>query len=267
MGLIIGGIIVICIGVFLWVANGKKAEKSAKLQLLDTTPIKDIIENFTSITDSMGKGSFSNYVEVKGTAYSDNEILSELTGEALLYSETRVIHEYESLEVKTDNNGKKRKEWVPKEDTVASNNRWAVDFGVKDESGFMLIDPTKSQLHTEHLFEKFEPEEEDNLAKKVSGFAKLSSPSSKAKRTIGYRYREVGIKLGSPLYVAGNANDRNGELKISMSNNKEDDFIVSVKSKDQLLNNLSSAAKGLKIGAYILWAGGAALLIYGIISI
>lgn len=269
MGLIIGGIVLIGIGIILWVLKGKKAGKSVKLELLDTTPIKDIIENFESISGSMGAGSFSNHVEVKGVAHSDQGLRSDLSEEDVVYSQTVVVHEYEKLESSTDTNGKKTQEWVSHTTTVSDNSRWVEGFGVKDSTGFIAITPANSQLHTEKLFEKFEEgeAEESGLSGRLKGIAGgIAGAKSANTRTRGYRYTETGIRLGTPLYVVGNANDRNGGLAITMSQNKGEDFIVSVKTKDQLLGSLSSAVKGLKIGAYIFWVGGAALLVYGIIK-
>jgi len=55
-------------------------------------------------------------------------------------------------------------------------------------------------------------------------------------------------------------------LEITVPKDKKNQFIVSVKSKEELLGNLSSAAKGLKIGAFISFGFAAAAIVYGIIK-
>ena len=237
--------------------------------MMETTPIKDIVENFEHITNSMGSGSFSNHVEVKGKAHADSPLTSELSDEAVVYYCSEVVHEYEKLETKTNSDGKKEKNWVKHQDTVYENKRWAEGFGVKDDKGFIGLNPNKSKLHLENLFSKFEkgePSSDGGVSMKIKGFSISLGSSNNGLRTIGYRYTETGIRMGANLYVVGDANDRDGRLEISLPKDKKSQFILSVKSKEELLGTLSSAAKGLKIGAFISFGLAAAAIVYGIIK-
>lgn len=72
--------------------------------------------------------------------------------------------------------------------------------------------------------------------------------------------------MGTPLFVVGQANDRDGYLEIANPTDKSDPFIVSVKSKNEFIGNLGSAAKGLKIGSIASWVAAAALIGLGIWS-
>ncbi len=271
MGYLIGGALLALLGVILWIVKAKKEAKSQTLEMLETSRIKDVVENYEHISNSMGSGSFSNHVEIKGVAHTDSPLMSELKEEAVVYYCSTVEHEYEKLETKTDSDGKKSKEWVKHQDTVSENKRWADGFGVKDDTGFVAINATKSQLHTETLFTKFEKGEPNPLvgsSLKIKGFSISlgDNNSSNGFRTIGYRYSESGIRVGAKLYVVGDANDRNGTLEISHPKDKKSPFIVSVKSKDDLLGSLSGAAKGLKIGAFISFGLAAVLVVVGIIN-
>lgn len=271
MGYLIGGAVLALLGLILWILKSKKEGKSLTLEMLETSRIKDVVENHEHISNSMGSGSFSNHVEIKGIAHSDSPLQSELKEEAVVYYCSTVVHEYEKLETKTDSDGKKSKEWVSHEDTVSENKRWADGFGVKDDTGFVAIDANKSQLHTEALFSKFEkgePNPSNGLNLKIKGFSISlgGGNTNNGFRTIGYRYTEIGIRLGAKLYVVGDANDRNGSLQISQPKDKKDPFIVSVKSKDDLLGSLTGAAKGLKIGAFISFGLAAVLVVVGIIN-
>lgn len=271
MGLIIGGVVLGILGVILWIVKGKKAGKSASLELMDTSRIQDINENYNEITASMGSGSFTHMVEVKGQAHSDAPLESELSKEQVVYYNAEIEHEYEKLETRTDSDGNKEKKWVKRTETVSENERWADGFGVKDATGFIALDPKKSKFHAEKLysnFEKGDPNKDNGgLSFKIKGFSmNIGSGNNKGIRTIGYRYTETGIRLGTPLYVVGDANDRDGSLQISKPKDKKDQFIVSVKSKDEFLGSIGNAVKGLAIGAYASWAIGAGLLVYGIIS-
>lgn len=268
MGYLIGGGVFAVLGIILWIIKGKKEGKSATLSLMETSRIKDIQENFTEITNSMGSGSFSHMVEVKGQAFSDQPLSADLSGEDAVYVHCHVVHEYEKLEKKKKSDGSMEQHWVKKSDTVSDNKIWANGFGVKDETGFIAIDPAKSKFHDEQLFSKFEKgdPQPNGLHISLKGFKIGFGGGNKGIRTIGYRYTERGIRLGTALYVVGQANDRDGHLEIAKPSDKSDPFIVSVKSKNEFIGNLGSAAKGLKIGAFLSWAGAVALFVMGILA-
>lgn len=269
-GLIITGGVLGVLGLILWIVKGKKEGKSASLSLMETSRIKDVLENYSELTSSMGTGSFSYYAEVKGKAHSDSPLESDFSKESVVYFSSEVVHEYEKLETKTNSDGKKEKKWVKHQDTVSENTRWADGFGVKDDTGFIAVNANKSTFHTEKLhssFEKGEQKSEGGLNLKIKGFSiGIGGSSDKSLKTIGYRYTETGIRLGTNLYVVGDANDREGSLQISKPKEKSDQFIVSVKSKEEMLGSLGSAAKGLAIGAIVSWVGAAALIVFGIIK-
>ncbi len=269
MGFIITGVLLGALGLIMWIFKNKKEGKSLTLEMLETTPIKDIVENFEHITNSMGSGSFTNHVEVKGKAHAASPLTSELSEEEVVYYCAEVVHEYEKLETKTNSEGKKEKNWVKHQDTVSENKRWADGFGVQDSTGFIGLNATKSKLHLEDLFSKFEkgePSQDGGMSLKIKGFSLSLGSANNGLRTIGYRYTEKGIRMGTNLYVVGEANDRDGQLEISMPKDKKNQFIVSVKSKEEVLGSLSSAAKGLKIGAFISFGLAVAAIIYGIIK-
>lgn len=134
----------------------KKRRKVSDSVFNGYTRIKDIEENFTAITNSMGSGSFSHMVEVKWKAYSENPITADLSGEEAVYVHSKVVHEYERLEKKKKSDGTMEQRWVKKQDTVSDNKIWANGFGVKDETGFIAIAPAKLKFHDEQLFSKFE---------------------------------------------------------------------------------------------------------------
>ena len=269
MGYLIGAAVLAALGVVFWVIKGKKEGKSNTLSLMETSRVKDVQENFTEITNSMGSGSFTHMVEVKGKAFADDVLNAELSGEDAVYVHSTVIHEYEKLETQKKSDGSTDQKWVKKKDTVSDNKIWSNGFGVKDDTGFVLVDPAKSKFHDEQLFSKFEKgdPQPNGLHISIKGFTiGLGGNKNKGIRTIGYRYVERGIRLGTPLYVVGQANDRDGHLEISRPSDKKEPFIVSVKSKDEFIGNLGSAAKGLKIGAFVSWAGAAALIVVGLWS-
>ena len=265
MGMLIGGAVVAVVGLILWMLKGKKEGTSAKLELTDTSTIAEVNENFESISGSMGSGSFTHFVELKGAAHSDSPITSELANEAVVYYKSMVEHKYERLENKKDSDGKVTKQWVKHTDVVSENEQWAQGWGVKDSTGFITVDPAKAKLDTEQLMSKFEKGEnqQSGLNIKLGGVSIGLGGGNSGHKTIGYNYKEIGIKMNADLYVLGDANDRDGALRVSKPQDKKQPFIVSTKSEDELVSGLGSSIKGLKIGAYVCWGLGALLVIAG----
>ncbi len=257
---IVGGVLGLT-GIILWLVKNSKEGKSAKLQGVETSQIREVNELFESMRNSAGDGKFAHFVELKGKAHSDSPLTSELAKVPVAYYEAKIVREYERLETKRDSNGRTTQRWVKHTDTVSKNEQWASAFGIKDDTGFIGIDPTRSELHLEQLFSRFEngePTANSTFGSILQGIAMVGSNS----RTIGYRQTELGIRLGSNLYVVGEANDRDGALRVSKPSSSNP-FIVSTKSEEEIVGNLGRSAKGLKIAAIICLVLGVAAAVAG----
>lgn len=269
IGLIIFGAIVAIVGIFLWMSKSKKEGKSGVLSVTETSTVSEINENYESMRNTMGDGNFTHFCEVKGVAHSENPLTSELAKEKCVYYSAKVECQYESLEEKKDAQGKITKTWVKKTDVVSDNTKWADDFGVKDSTGFILINPAKAELHAVQIHSNFEKGEQkkDTMLRVGLGAAALAFGTNKpGHKTIGYRYTETAITLGKDLYVIGDANDKEGKLQMAKPADKKQPFIVSTKSESELAGDLGSSIKGLTIGAYICWGLGAGLAVFGLIK-
>ena len=117
--------------------------------------------------------------------------------------------------------------------------------------------------------EKFERGDNMNsgLNLKLGGLNINLGSTNNGHKTIGYNYREIGIRMNTDLYVIGDANDRDGVLRVSKPKDKGQPFIVSTKSEDEIVSGLGSSIKGFKIGAYICWGLGAALAVAGLLNV
>jgi hypothetical protein len=268
IGLLIGGAVVALIGLFLWMAKSKKEGKSAILSVTETSKVSEINENFESMRSSMGNGNFTHFCEIKGVAWTDTPLTSELAKEKCVYYSSKVVHEYERLEERRDSNGKVTKHWTKKSDVVSDNTKWASGFGIKDDTGFILIDPAKAEIHPSQVHNNFERGEPGNNAANIiaSAITQGLMGSSNTRRTIGYRYTESAILVNTNLYVVGDANDREGRLQVSKPAEKKYPFIVSTKSETELTGDLDSSIKGLRIGAYICWVVGAGIAVFGLVK-
>lgn len=269
MGILIGGVVLAVVGVILWIVKGKKEGKSATLELTDTSKVSGVMETYESLKVTVGDGNFTHFCELKGKAHADSPLKSELAGVDCVYYSSKVIRKYEQREWRKDSQGNKRQQWVKKSDTVSDNVQWANGWGVKDDTGFIAIDPAKAELHAEQVhssFEKGEPGANSALSVKIGGFSLGIGSSNPDYRLIGYEQKEMAIKMGTDLYVLGDANDREGRLQVSKPKEKGQPFIVSTKSEDELVSGIGSSIKGLKIGAFVCWGLGAVAVVAGLLQ-
>lgn len=264
MGFYIGGVIVLIVGVIFFVIQRKRSGKLHHVEYNDTTSINQIIENHNEMSGSFGPGSFSLYSEVKGVASANNPIKTEFSKQECVYYKSSVTREYEVLEKSQDSEGRTTKRWVRKSEVVSKNENKSHDFTIRDNTGEILIDTNGSELHAKKTFSKFEEGDNTSGGLNISiGSFNISSGSNY--RTIGFKYEEYAIPTKTPLYVIGDANDRSGRLQISKPTDKRP-YIVSTKSEDEIIKQLSSSAKWMfytSIGCAI---GGTALIIIGLIK-
>ena len=269
MGFIIGGVVLVIIGGVLWFLMGKKAGKLDLLEDTETSSVKEIIENFTSMTDSFGSGNFSLFTQLKGTAVANSPLESELSKKDCVYYKATVTREYEELKKSKDSEGNITKKWVRKSEEVSTNENTATGFALKDASGEILIDMNGSEMHTIKSFSNFEKVNDDNSSGtkiSIGGFSMSTGGPNSTIRTLGYKSEEVSIPLNYQLYVLGDANDRSGKLMVSKSKDKKVPFIVSTKSEDELTSSLGSSVNGLKYSAFACFMTGGALTAWGLIQ-
>ena len=268
---LIAGAVVALLGLFFWIQKGKREGEGAAMELADTSTVAAVNENYQSITGSLGSGNFTHFVELKGQAHAEHPLTSELAQEKVIYYKAQVIHKYERLEEKRDSNGKINRRWVSRSETVQDNEQWADGWGLKDSTGFIEVDASKAKLHHEKLLSKHEQGNNPPQGLNVNlGGLKLNiggGTSSNNYRSKGYEYLEYGIRVGTDLYVLGDANDRDGVLRVSKPTDRKQPFIVSTKSEDELVATAGSKAKSAKIGAYVCWGLGAAGVIAGLVMI
>lgn len=270
VALIIGAIVA-AVGIFFWIQKGKREGEGAAMALAETSTVAAVNENYQSISGSLGSGNFTHFVELKGQAHAESPLTSELAKEQVIYYKSQIVHKYERLEEKRDSNGKVNRRWVSRSETVQDNEQWADGWGLKDDSGFIEVDASKAKLDSEKLLSKHEQAEPQQSGLNVNlGGLKLNiggGTNSSNYRSKGYEYTEYGIKVGTDLYVLGDANDRDGVLRVSKPTERSQPFIVSTKSEDELVSTADSKAKGAKIGAYVCWGLGAAGIIAGLVMI
>jgi hypothetical protein len=263
MGLLIGGIVLLIIGLVLWMLMNKRKAKMNVMDNYENTSAKEIHQNHQFFEEEYGKGSFSNFVEIRGNAHCEAPIQSEFAKEDVVYYKSIVTRDIEKRVQRRDSNGNTRWENVRSTEKVSENERKA-NFFVKDTTGEVLVDTEGAEMHTMKIFSEYE--QGTNPSNNWFNFGGFSFGTSSGSTVLGYKYEEYAIPLNSHLYVLGEANDRAGKLRISKSTDKKQHFIVSTKTEDELKSSLQSNINIFKWSAIGLWVVGSCLTVAGIIN-
>jgi len=270
---IIIGLVLIGISVGLWFYRKSQMEKSFNIRYQETTTAKNIWENYEDIVKAVGNGNYTEIVEVKGIGMIDKPLIGEYSKKPVLYYRTSLVHEYEVQEQQRDSEGRTRWVTVRKSETISTNEQ-GVPFYLDDNSGKkIMVNLNGAEKITQKIVDKFEREFSQNYLNQNRNTSWglqlinfLSSANVGGSRTIGYRFVEEAIPVNARLYVYGEASDRDGELMIVKPKDNKQNFIVSVKSEEELVKDADSAAKGSLIGLIVCAVLGVASIIFGIVA-
>lgn len=238
------GAILIAVGIALFFYKKKVEAKLLDVKYYDKTDIKSAVELCNSVSSELGSGHYSQMVKVAAKAQSDQPLKGEFSNESCVYFEASVVHEFEKLVERKDENGKVHRNWVSGSETVGSTQEGG-EFSLNDGTGTVQVDIQGADLTLDNAVNKF-----NNSAGSVSfSFGTYQPVSSRNKRSKGYREIERNIPVGQQLFVLGELNDRNGAPTITISGEKGNPFIVSIKSEEEVIGGLESKAKMVYYGA------------------
>ena len=263
MILLIVGVVLLLIGIALYIGSAKTIGKLNAIQSTDLSKIKNILENFEGLSNAHGAGNFSLFTKMNGKAFSTNPIHAEFTKKPCVYYRVLLEQEYETLVITENKEGNPAKRWERKTKKLIDTENKVLDFLLKDETGEIPININDSGLKGIVSYSKFEKEPPNTSIFNIEGFNLMNGTNSK---TIGYRYEESMIPIGQPLFVLGDANDRNGKLMVSAPVLKENPFIVSTQTEDEIRKAIKRSAANTKIGGIIAVVIGVGLCIYALLK-
>jgi hypothetical protein len=175
-----------------------------------------------------------------------------------------VEERYEEQYEERDANGNTALKTRTGSNSVASNSR-SVRFHVEDESGRILIDTEKAEIHPRQTMDRYEPFHAGRADLSIGAFS-LSVGAPRSGRTVlGHNYSESVLPLNQRVYIIGEACDPDGELVIRNPREKGKPFIVSLKSEEEIVSSKESGVTGYLWGAIAAFVIGAALVVVGLI--
>ncbi len=179
-------------------------------------------------------GRFKEQVEVYGTIESKNPIIAELSKRPSVYARTQLIEKYE--ETYSDDGETKTRQ----DSTTLADNTLQINFQLEDGTGQIQVNPNGAEIEAKQVVNHYKLNENP------------STQNSKDKRILGYQSNEWILPLEQKIFVLGEIRDTEGELVIQKPLDNQSPFLITYKSKEQLLQEKQSQSRNQKIRIAVL---------------
>jgi len=244
------GIVLIVIAIGCFFGARSQMGQVRTMSATDTFTAQMLQELYQRVVPSLGSDALAQACEVAGTIEADAALSAPLSGTACVAYTRTVTREYEEDVTSTDSTGKTITTPTRRSEVV-ENNQQRVRFFVRDATGRVQLDPEQAELDLSETYNKYEP------AATVSG---------DRVRTLGYRYQEQALPIGTQVYVLGCVVDGGGQPMVARSpRDPKQKFIVSRRSERELTTAAASAARWFYYAAGGAGLVGVVLLVMGLI--
>jgi hypothetical protein len=249
----------IILGIFALGLGLNSLHQRRKAAALSSVVRRDI-EFLQELAASMRETGFKNYLSlVKGKIRCDTPLHSELSKTPCVYYRMSVTRETRETYDSTDAQGKVETKTRTLREVVASNQR-SVNFYLNDGTGEIRVEPNTAEFIGEQVLSRYEAAVPNApVASLQWGNFQLTLPQTQ-NQVLGYALEETVIPLNSELYVIGSVSEQAGELVL---NKGKEQFLISVKSDSELLQQRQNNAKWSLIIAAILAVAAVLVFIFG----
>ncbi len=257
----IAGIVVAVVGALLMLGARSAEKRLLALRTASKQTAAGLREALAQMSKDIGAGSFAETCEISGTAECAQPLRAEVSGTPCIYYSMRVERQYEET---VKDNGQERTQRGS--ETVASNQQHA-EFALRDASGAVAVAAEGAEFDGAKTLERFEPVSGgggSGLSLSVGSFSITLPAVQVGRRTIGHKIVEHHVPVGARLYVMAEAADREGEVVLRRP--KDGPFIVSMRSKDELVSGARGQAKWMRAVGMTAIVGGAVLTAVGLLK-
>ena len=243
----VGGGVCVLVAVIGFFVMGAARRKQADIVGTETYTAAEIADTYKTSKEEGLDGSFSFPCELKGTVAAEGYLTAPLSGKRGVWYRSLVERQRQVTELVADAQGRRQRRVSQVWETV-SDETDAVDFYVVDGSGRTKVAVRGAEIiGAPIVHDRFEPEVGlgDN-------------------RVLGYRKQEWLIPEGANIYALGVVTDAGGEL--AMRKSGADRFIVSLKSEQELVRELTGRVKVWRVLTPVLGIVGVLLVAAGFLT-
>lgn len=192
-------------------------------------------------------------VVIRGTLSCEEPLRSERTETLCVHYKLKTVRDYLQSQFRGNFFTTLR------ESEVVSQSQRSVPFQVTDETGSIQVEPTGALIDTIQTSEAFRPAEQDETQRN-NPLLRLVDVFLAGQQTLGYREIEQVLPITERIYVVGQAELRGEALVLTQPDQETEPFVISLRSKGQLLEQVRRDALVQGISA-------AGLLVVGIVLI
>lgn len=251
MGYFLAGLISIIFGVVLLFKRKKNLSHITKISFAGMDTIEDIVEQIKYVTQEIeAPQAMKKIIEFNGKVSNEMILTSELSKKNCVFYNVKIDERYEETYYLPKKGRRERHTRIGTK-TIRNENYWTV-FYVSNDKMKIKIDPTNCK--------------EIDLVLSYSQYEPYRKSSGRDYKILGYQYTEKLLPVNSNVYVIGEISYDGQEFCIKKPGDTSAPFIISLKSKEEILKQKQSNALLSLIGAIALFLLGIILIIYGIAS-
>lgn len=248
---IIIALLLICGGLgAIFYLRPKTQNDVTEIKYMKTKSIEELQEMFSQMAANGLDGDYREFVELKGTAVSDNLVSTPFSNKKVVYCESNLIQVTEKKEQYHDNNGNLQTR-VTKSENSISKEKSSQEISMIDNSSnysvVLEINGTGCKLDIPKTFDRFEPK--NNLGN--YGYFNSFSLGRFGAETLGFKMTEKTIDANQNLYVIGDAFKVGDKIHIGEPQDNKKPFIITTKSEEDLINKSNQNALFLLIGGIV----------------
>ena len=222
------------------------------------------------IRAELGQNALAENVTVRGRPIIEEPLTGPLSGRQCLHYKVRVERQYEETYEDKDDEGNVRTRTRRGSETMSQQDE-ATTFEFVDGERSVEVDLVGADHDSlTESFDQFEPQGQSRLAGLIglslggAGYGSHHGRSRYGGRvTLGYRYQEHILPMDQELTVVGRVNARDGELSIGKSDGI---FLVSQRTREQLLGRAQMMAKGTLAGSGLSFVAAIVLVVMGLLE-
>ena len=199
-----------------------------------TSTAEELQAVIQAIQDNLGDANiFREKVELKGVIYSDTPIIAELSQKPCVYARTWYEDKFEETYKDEEENRFK----IRYTSEVLADNIQAQVFQVEDQTGRILVNPKGAKFELTQVVNRFEPNE---VREKIG-----------KRRKVGRQYNEWILPIGVQVYIFGEISRSGSDFVVQKPLEKEEPFIISRDSEENLTREKQQKAHKAKNGGLI----------------
>jgi hypothetical protein len=198
-------------------------------------------------------GVFIGLVDVQGTAESEQPLVSYLTERACVYYQWSIEEQWSRMMVETYTDGEGKTQTRMRQETgwaPVGQGGEAQNFYLKDDCGIVRVVPEGAKVEPVKLFE--------HLCGQLDPIYYGKGPAMAVADSTGHRrFVETAIPLHAPLYVMGQARERQDVIAPEIAADKSAPmFLISTRTREQISSGFGWAEWGWGLAGLALFAAG-----------